>query len=289
MEQKSANVIRSKSQINYSYAAIKITQSRIDKGLIAIPVALAEWFPGHNETIQVYLNDSPVSQAKHYSSYNSSTRECRIGGVRQWFQQNNVRSGDEIVIQFIDKERFIYRLIPERNFVKKTQELQYSFDVSETEQEALGKVITLAEWTHLNRGDVVFNEYYRLASTLPPEERKYVKKSVSRARESIPANLRTLLGNIYKGRCQVCDFWFLKRDKEPYFETHHLDPFKGHHLKNIVVVCGNCHNKFEHANVKQEFTDDSWLFRVSFNESIHAVTQALFTTKIEGFFKELFI
>jgi len=289
MEQKSANVIRSKSQITYNYSTIKITKSRIDKGLIAIPVALAECFPDHNETVQVYLNDSPVSQTKRYSSYASSTRECRIGGVRQWFQQNNIRSGDEIVIQFIDKEHFIYRLIPERNFVLKTQELQYSFDISETEQEASGKVTTLAQWAHLDKGEVVFNEYYRLANTSPSRERRYISRSVSRARESIPANLRTLLGNIYKGHCQVCDFWFLKKDKESYFEIHHLDPLKGHHPKNLVVVCGNCHNQFEHANVKQELTDDSWLVRVSFNESVHTVRQALFTRKEEGFFKDLFI
>ena len=107
MDQKSSRVIRSKSQINSSYATIKITQSRIDKGLIAIPVALAEWFPDHNETIEIYLNDSPVSQSKRYSFYASSTRGCRIGGVRDWFQQNDIKSGDAIVIQLMDKERFI--------------------------------------------------------------------------------------------------------------------------------------------------------------------------------------
>jgi len=83
MEDKSSGVIQSKSKINYNYATIKITQSRIDKGLIAIPVTLSKWFPGHNDTIQVYLNDSPVSQTKNYSSYTSSTHECRIGGVSQ--------------------------------------------------------------------------------------------------------------------------------------------------------------------------------------------------------------
>jgi len=289
MGQKSRNILRIKSQINYSYATIKITQSRIDKGLIAIPVTLAERFPAHNETIQVYLNDSPVSQIKKFSSYNSSTRECRIGGVKQWFEHNNIRSGDDIVVQFMDKEHFIYRLIPERNFVLKTQEMQHSFDISETEQEALGKVATLAQWTQLNKDEVMFNEYYRLANTLPSKERKYIRKSANRARESIPANLRILLRDIYKGHCQVCDFWFLKRDKKPYFEIHHLDPLSGHHLKNLVVVCGNCHNQFEHANVKKEFTDDSWLVRVSFNEYIHAVAQAIFTKKLEGFLKELFI
>jgi hypothetical protein len=289
MKDKSSGTIRSKSPINYRYATIRITQSRIDKGLIAIPVALAQWFPDHNETVQVYLNDSPVSHTKNYSSYSSSTREFRIGGVREWFQQNQIKSGDEIVIQFIDKERFVYRLIPERNFILKTQELQYSFDTSKTEQQALGEITTLAQWTDLDKGKVVFNEYYRLANTLPLNEREYIKKGASRARESVPANLRILLRDIYKGHCQICDFWFLKRDKEPYFEIHHLDPLKGHHPKNLLVVCGNCHNQFEHAEVKQEFDDDWWLLKVYFNEKMYSVNQAMLSMKVEGFFKELFI
>ena len=289
MKDASSNVIKSKSTITYPYATIRITQSRIDKGLIAIPMALAEWFPAHNKAIEVYLNDSLVSQTKRYSSYASSTRECRIGGVRQWFQQNNIKSGDEIVIQLIDKERFIYRLIPERNFILATQELQHNFDESESEQEALGTITTLAEWTRLDRSNVVLSEYYRLANTLPSEERQYIKRGVSRARESAPANLRALLGDIYKGHCQVCDFWFFKRDGKPYFEVHHLDPGKDHHPKNVLAVCGNCHNQFEHANVKQEFNDDWWLVRVSFNERIYPVKQAALITGIEPFFKELFI
>ena len=289
MESKSSNVIRSKSRITYPYATIRITQSRIDKGLIAIPVALTEWFPDHNETIEVYLNDSPVSQTKHYSSYSSSTRECRIGGVRQWFQQNNIKSGDEVVIQFIDEESFIYRLIPERNFILKTQELQHSFDNARTEQDASGEITTLAEWTHVDRAKVVLNEYYRLTNTLPSKERQYTRRSISQARESVPANLRTLLGDIYEGYCQSCDFWFLKIDRQPYFEIHHLDPLKGHHPKNVLVVCGNCHNQFEYSDVRQEFNDDGWLVRVSFNERVYPVRQAVLSTKVEGFFKELFI
>lgn len=289
MAQTSANVIRSESQITYSYATIKITQSRIDKGLIAIPVSLAEWFPDHNDTVQIYLNDSPVSHTKHYSSYSSSTRECRIGGVRKWFQQNNIKSGDEIVVQFIDKERFIYRLIPERNFILKTKELQYGLDNSETEQEASGKITTLTQWTHLGKETVVFNEYYRLINGLPFKERKYVQKTPSRGRETAPAHLRTLLEDIYEGHCQVCDFWFLKRNKAPYFEIHHLDPVKGHHPKNLLVVCGNCHNRFENAEVKQEFNDDSWLVKVSFNENVFLVRQAMLIRKIKAFSKELFV
>lgn len=285
---KSSKVVRGKSQINYSYATIKVTQSRIDKGLIAIPISLSEWFPDHNDTLQVYLNDSPISQTKHYSAYNSSTHECRIGGMRQWFQQNNIKSGDEIVIQLIDKDRFIFRLIPERNFILQTKELQDSFDDSENEKEASEKIETLAEWTHLDKCKVTLNEYYRLINTLTTKDRQYTNKRISRARESVPANLRTLLEYIYKGHCQVCDFWFLKRDRKPYFEIHHLDPLKGHNPKNLIVVCGNCHNQFEHTNVHPEFTDN-WLIRVSFNKKIYPVNQVVLQTKIEDSFKELFI
>jgi len=288
MTKKSPNVIRSKSQINYSYVTIRITQSRIDKGLIAIPRNLEKWFPKNNENIEVYLNDSPFSQSKHYSSYNSSTNECRIGGVREWFYQNNIKSGDEIVIQFVDEKNFIYRFIPEQNFILKTKELQYGFDNSETEQDASSKITTLAQWTHLEKGNVVFNEYLRLIDSLPYKDRQFIEKSQSRARESVPTNLRTLLEDIYKGHCQLCDFWFLKSDKNPYFEIHHLDPLKSHHPKNLLVVCGNCHNQFEHADVKQNFNEFGWLVRVSFNESIYLVKQAMFTTNI-GFFKEIFI
>ncbi len=222
MEPKSSKVIRSKSQINYSYATIKITQSRIDKGLIAISVALAKWFPDHNDTIQVYLNDSPISQTKHFSSYDSSTRECRIGGMKQWFEQNNLKSGDEIVIQLIDKEHFIFRLIPERNFILKTKELQDSFDNSETENEASEKITNLVEWTDVDKQRVVLSEYHRLVNTVPVQERRYVKKHSNRAREGVPSNLMVLVGDIYQGHCQVYDFWFLKKDQTPHFENHHI-------------------------------------------------------------------
>jgi len=281
--------IKSKSQINYSYATIKITQSRLDKALIAIPVALAEWFPVHNETIQVYLNNSPVSQTKHYSSYSSSTRECRIGGMRKWFKQNNIKSGDEIVIQLVDKERFVYRLISERTFILQTRELQNKFDSSEDEVDASNKIINLAEWTVSNKQEVVINEYYRLANTIPIEKRRYVAKHSDQARESVPYNLRVLLENIYKGHCQVCDFWFLKKDDTPYFEIHHIDAERGNNPKNLLSVCANCHRQFEFADVQHEFDNESWLTKVSFNRKIYPVNQILYKIKLGDYIKRLFI
>ena len=96
---------------------------------------------------------------------------------------------------------------------------------------------------------------YRLINIIPDIERQYIEKYSNRARESIPNNLRFLLGTIYEGNCQICNFVFLKKDKQPYFEIHHINPLWGNNPKNLVVVCANCHRQFEFANVQQVFND----------------------------------
>ncbi len=288
MSQEEA-VVRSRSQISYSYATIRLTQSRIDKGLIAIPTALAGWFPDHNADIQVYLNDSSTSQPKRYSSYSGSTKECRIGGISQWLKEDGLKSGDEIVVQLIDRQNLTYRLIPEKDFVGTTQRLQTDLDNSPNESQASEELARLSEWTNVRKSSVALSEFRRLIESSPSGERERTARRSSRARESTPPSLRTLLGQLYQGHCQVCDFWFLKRNKDPYFEIHHLDPTGGHHPKNLIVVCGNCHNQFEHAEVAAEFDDERWLIEVSFNRVLHQVNQIVLTAKLPSFSKELFV
>lgn len=239
---RQTGIIHSESPVSYDYATIRLTKSRIDKGLIAVPMTLAKWFPDHNTDIQVYLNDSSVPQQKGYSCYSSSTKECRIGGVRPWFDENRLKSGDEVVVQVIDRKKGVYRLIPERDFVTGTRKLQADFDDARDEPEAIGKLTRLSEWTNTRADEVVLNEYRRLLAASKPAERRTSKRKSNKARESTPASLRAVLGHLYQGHCQICDFWFLKRNKEPYFEVHHIDPIGGHHPKNLVLVCGNCHN-----------------------------------------------
>lgn len=289
MSQELPQVIPTRSQVNYSYMTIKMTPSRIDKGLMAIPVPLAKWFPKRSGTIAVYLDDSPDLQTKTFSPYESSTRECRVGGVADWFRKNSITSGDEVVIQVIDKENFVYRLIPEKRFIVETQRLQQRFDSSESEREASDSLATLARWTDTDKQQAALSEFKRLVDTTPTEDREYARKRWSRARERVPASLRTLLENIYKGHCQVCDFWFLKRDNKPYFETHHLNPLGGHHPKNVVVVCGNCHNQFEYTNVRHDLDMGGWLTKVYFDERTYPVNQVALSMKLEGNFKHLFI
>jgi hypothetical protein len=246
-------MIKVTSPINYNYATIKITQSRLDKGLIAIPMSLARWFPEQNARIQIFLDDAIAPEIKQYSSYKSRTRECRIGGMAEWFRNKKIKDGDEIVIQLIDKERFVYRLIPESRFILKTHEIQNNLDSSESEISAKEEIEKLSRWAGIVQGKVVLNEYIRLINTIPIKERRYVSRHSQQTKESTPYNLRVLLGDIYQGHCQVCDFWFLKKDSEPYFEIHHINPLLSNNPKNLLVVCANCHNQIILTAKREEF------------------------------------
>jgi hypothetical protein len=288
MENKLSGSARIESPVNYNYETIKMTQGRLDKGLIAFPVSLADKFPTQSGDIKIFIGDSADAQLKPFSSYSSRTHETRINGLRDWFRRDNIKNGDEIVIQFIDEKNHIYRLIKENDFINKTLELEQGLDNSNTDEEASGKIATLANWTKSEKNKVLYSELFRLSSGLPIVERRIVERKRRNALENIPAGIRMLLTEIYKGHCQVCDFTFLKKNHQPYFEAHHLNPHKGHHPKNLVVVCGNCHNEFENANVKQELDENAWLTKVAFNEIVHPVKQAVFDIKLNGFFKETF-
>jgi len=289
MNLNDSQVIQSKSKINYSYATIKITQSRLDKGLISIPISLAEWFPPHNTNIKIYLDDSSNLQIKNYSSYSSSTHECRIGGMAEWYKKNKIKSGDEIVIQIIDRDQLIYRIISEKIFIQKTKDIQNNFDNAENEDEASEKIIILSKWTESDNKIVILNEFNRLINTISINERRYVKKHTMKAKEVAPYNLKVLLGEIYKGHCQVCDFWFLKKDLKPYFEIHHIKPIEGNNPKNLILVCANCHRQFEYADVSHEFDYDNWLIRVTFNKKILSINQIMLKEKLKDSYKMLYI
>ena len=281
-------IIKNKSEIGYSYVTIKMTQGRINKGLIAIPVSLVKWFPKHNGFVQLYLDDISVLHTKKYSSYDSTTRECRIYGMREWFEKNKIKNGNEIVIQVIDKDNFKYRLIYESNFITKTRQIQSKFDDSIDEQEALQNLNELVNWTKTKEEIVKLSEFHRLIRQTNIEERKRSVRRKASVKESAPPNVKILLGKIYSGHCQVCDFWFLKKDKNPYFETHHIDPENANHVQNLLVVCGNCHNQFHYADVNQEFME-GWISRVFFNDRVFEVNQIVFKQKFEEATKEIFI
>lgn len=138
-------------------------------------------------------------------------------------------------------------------------------------------------------GKVALNEYIRLINTIPATKRRYVRRYSKQGKESTPCNLRVLLGKIYQGHCQICDFWFLKKDNEPFFEIHHINPLLSNNPKNLVIVCANCHSQFEYADVGNEFNQDNWLVKVRFNDKHYPVNQIMLAAKQEEFIKQLHI
>jgi len=277
-----SQAIQSKSKINYNYLTIKMTQSRIDKGLIAIPRSLVDFFPNGNADIRVYLNDFSKPEVTTYSYYKGTTRENRIGGMAHWFEENNIQNGDEIVIQIIDTDKHIYRLIPENKFIVKTKTLQTKFDTSKNDDDASENIKHIGEWMNLQKRDVAIREFYRMAQETSIPKRGYVERELDRVRENVPHSSRVLLDYIYQGHCQLCDFTFLKKDMKPYYEIHHIDPLIGNHPKNLISVCANCHSQFEYANVHHEFNPDGWLTKVRFNDVPYTANQILSKINIDN-------
>lgn len=278
------------SEIHHPYTTIQITQSRLDKGLLALPTALAtEWFPDENSEIKVLFEDSNSFEIKNYSSFSSKTREARIGGLASWFKEKRLQSGDEIVIQMIDKQNSLYRLTKESNFIREAMRFQSRIE-SEIENEAvvITNISNLSRHLALGKRQVCINEFSRFLREEKQEKRTKLNRTSHTINEPVPNNLRILLEEIYLGHCQVCDFFFLKKDNRPYYEIHHISPSLGHHLRNIVLVCANCHRQFTYANVEEYFGEDNWLIRVAFNGIEHRLNQIGISAKMFPVKKRIF-
>ena len=61
------NSIQSGSRINYDYQTIKLTKSRIEKGLLALPKSFSQHLPKSNRKIKVYFDDSNEYSIKNFS------------------------------------------------------------------------------------------------------------------------------------------------------------------------------------------------------------------------------
>lgn len=281
-------IIKTDSSIGYGYSTIKMTKSRIEKGLIAIPTALAHWFPPENSSIKIYFGNSFTPINKPFSSYRSTTNENRIGGMSKWFEQNAIMPGDELVIQILDKDNFVYRIISEKEFISGAKGLQKQFDRASDEKKAEIEINHISQWTKLESNQVISHEFQRLINIIPFSQRKRIPRPSRDYRENTPPNLKLLLGKMYGGHCQICDFWFLKKDNTPYYEIHHINPLIGNNPKNLLLVCANCHRQFEYAPLSTDFNSDGWLVKVSFNKTDFSVKQAIFSIPFKKSQKILF-
>jgi len=289
MKSRSFKKTTNKSEIDYDYKTLGVTKSQIEKGLLAIPRGFSNYLPKANQKIKIYLDQSSNPQLKNFSSYFSSTNENRIGGLKEWYFDNEIREGDEIILQILDKERFVYRLFKEKDFIKNAKEIQNDFDNSKDEIVASEKIQQISNLIQVEKRKVIYSEFLRLARYSNTEMRKRIRISGRSNKEKAPPSIRIILGDIYKGSCQLCSFSFLKRDGAPYYEIHHLEPKLGHHPKNLVLVCANCHRQFEYANVQKYFSEDGWLMRVLFNQKEHLLKQAIDKLAKQEFRKTVFV
>lgn len=261
------------SQIPFDYVTVKITKSRIDKGLLAIPVSLVDLFPKTSKKIFL-LNEIGKEEVKIFTPYNSSSRECRIGGLKEFYTKNKIKDGDELVIQLLDNDKF--RIIPERIFEKQVLDLEIKIERSINETEAEQHIQKLSKVTNKTSDEVIKGEFIRLASQeISTRNLKIIKEA--KVKENIPATLRKILLEVYKGKCQISDFSFLMKNGKPYFEIHHIDASKGNHFKNLLVVSPNVHSQFTHANLEQSFDTEGWLRKVKFNTQPYKVFQIIDT------------
>ena len=289
MKSQSFKKTTEKSEINYNYETLVVTKSRIEKGLLAIPREFSKYLPKTNQRVEVFLDQSSTPLLKKFSSYSSSTNENRIGGLKDWYYDNQIKEGDEIILQILDKEKFAYRLLKEQDFIKKTKEIQNNLDNSKDETIALDRIQQISNLIGIEKEKIFYSEFLRLAKYSSDEIRKRIKISSRTSREKTPPSIRIILGDIYKGYCQLCTFSFLKRDNSPYYEIHHLEPKLGHYPKNLVLVCANCHRQFEYANVKKTFNKDGWLIKVFFNQKEYLLKQAIDELGKQEFRKTAFI
>ncbi len=274
------------SEIEYNYSTIKLTTSRINKGLLAIPVSVLEMFPKEKRKIKIYFDANEKYVEVNFTPYSSSSRECRIGGMKKWYDLHNVKANDEVVIQKLNKDEYSFRILTERHFLKMVKELQKKTDLSYNEDSFMENVSKLAKLTNESITNVYKNEFIRL-SKISNLKRNYKKNRERFKKENTPYSVKRVLREIYKGKCQLTGFTFTQKSGEPYFEIHHINENLGDFIKNLLVVSPNIHAQFTYSNKEEFFDENGWLVKVKFNEKEYSVYQYIYEIRNASFCKEV--
>lgn len=260
------------SKIPYNYKTIRVTKSRINKGLLAIPVTLIDNFPDKKTKVYVSFDDKSQSIPKNFTPYSSSSKECRIGGMRSFYENYQVEDGDELVIKRIGEKK--YQILTESLYEENVLKIEHELDNAKDEEEADNHIKLISEITNQDLKKTVLSEFFRLTKKEIPK-RKYKKTKKVKTKESTPPSIRKLLGEIYNGKCQISGFGFIMKSGNPYFEIHHIKPDFGNHIKNLLLVSPNVHAQFTYTNLKEHFDEKGWLRRVQFNDENYPVKQAI--------------
>jgi len=286
MRRARSNPEKVHSIIGYDYMTIRVTGGRINKGLLAVPVSLTHVFPDRKQKIKVYFDGDKNYSELNFTPYTDSSRECRIGGMRKWFRLHGIRNNDELVLQIIDRDKYIFRLTSEKRHVRMIRSFQRGLDSAQDEAGLSAKIKKLAVTANVSQRDVLENEFVRLTKR-HESDRDALAVPEQEKNASVSRSIRKILGEIYQGRCQLSGFTFMQKNHRPYFEIHHINESKGDYLQNLLVVSPNIHAQFTFANKIEYFDDDGWLRRVKFNSDEFHVFQFIDRINRRNFIKEI--
>jgi hypothetical protein len=255
---------------------IRASASRLNKGLLAVPQKFREWFPSEKSRIQVVFDDEEKVRALTFHPYDPTVKENRIFGLRNWFSKREVREGDVISITLEDEDTRLYRIALDR-FIqeRREQKARQKLRAAGTDSEAELELISLSKLTRKRPREVAREELLLIAQGSARQPRPRVPPGATERHEGVSSGIRVLLRELHDGKCQLCSFTFEKRNGEPYFEIHHLDPEIGHHPSNLLVICANCHAQFEHARVTDFRWAGDWLVGVTINGKHFSIRQPL--------------
>lgn len=266
-----------------NYTCIKTTQSRIDKKLLAIPASLNDKFSQNINRICV-LDENNIESFKSFTPYKSTSRECRIGGMGEFYKKFKIKADDEIVIIFYAKDKI--KILPERYFLELIKQDLKTLETSDSSVEFEKTLSHLSKNINMDKIQILKNQFvFNARQIIKVRERKNITNL--QKRENVPLNMRNILLNLYGGKCQVSGWTFQMKNHSPYFEIHHIDATKGNHFKNLLVVCPNIHAQFTYANLRQVFDSEGWLREVYFNEERHEVFQIIDLIE-QNFIKETY-
>jgi 5-methylcytosine-specific restriction endonuclease McrA len=255
---------------------IRASASRIDKGLLAIPQRFRDLFPQERTRIRIVFDDGEKIKEHTFQPFDSVVKESRILGLRHWLAARRVREGDLISIAVENAEHRLYRVALDRFVLERAEErARRRLLAAENDSTAEEQLAVLSHLTRRRPREVARAELLRIERQSARKTRPTVAPRVSERREVVPSSVRILLRELHDGKCQLCSFTFEKRNGEPYFEVHHLDPRSGHHPSNLLVVCPNCHAQLEHATVTAPTWSGCWLTSLTINGRRAHVRQSL--------------
>lgn len=255
---------------------IRVTKSRLSKGLLSIPSSLCYLFPSARCTIRVAFEDETTYADKTFIPNDSKTKESRLFGLSEWFGKQAVRHGDLVVIERENEDSTAYRIATQRFLLAREERSLRATILGASEIKDAGLAIeSLARIVRRKPRDVAVAELKTLVN-LSRDVARNTRQLHSRASHApAMAGVRAMLGYAYEGRCQLCSFTFLKRDRKPYYEVHHIDPERGDDPRNLLVLCANCHAKLTHASVESLGFLDGWLTSIEVNGQHVKVRQLL--------------